>query len=1584
MSDRDYLNSADSIQEDSCNDTIDNEHCVSNTSSNTFKEEIIPVAKMENPLVPTCLTESSLPKNWTQVRKLKEQRQLLHQQLFAKKLDVTKTSENESYKKIEARFDDKSDLSASDSSDDGNLVIVESDTSGANDSSNEKEKSTELSIDSKQIKESSVNDNSMSTEMTLKDRLALHHDDIPYSSEDSDIENHDCSDLCLLTPSKINDALHVAIASVNDDVCKKQKKKRIKEVLNKLKMKAEYSVTSAYPGSAAYTISKPLNSLPISTCGCSFNQSNGILPQNVNVTTSRDITQPSFHDQVKYVGLPFHECLSRPKMHTGFTGSGQNNPELLGQNLSLNIEISGDIPTAVGDGRANKGDEDSFDYTNIAFQKLMAERRLKTSNKTNDKSLVENKKDDTSDKCSQGLKLIRRESLSGTTIVEFKDTFKDANNLDDANKLEECNIRSIGLFDRMKEIRLANQMMLKAQHVVAKEKKHLHELKRECLEMGGDDVSPSLSPLSSSPVYINVEYHDDVSSENTFHLDSRQRGTKRKISMLDRTLSKDSSKQGSETCYDKHPSNKNKVEKENLSNSYKQSDELENSQLAVSPRMFRKRVGNKRPSDAKSRKIMLEKNVIYRSEAVNKTPNSVAKTAGNTCIVSSQSLLKKHLCQKDKFPDLAQVSASKCYAAAPQLSISAPISNLGNTADRDILASGNETLSNVPLGKVHPPILHHTLPVEITKSTDSRFIRIPTFVSHNNNINDPSKTVIMPIGCVKDEGTNQVYPTYQYNGFTFALINNKMYHIRMNSPSCYQGTTVGARLSLGMPNALSAPVILPSKPNQVPILDPNVKRSLINIKPRFEVKDSMHTSLRDSVHLVGSGHSVPYRFPVNLISSSSASQTVNLAIAPKTGNSVSETLQVQPGQGMVLSGGNHSNVIVTAPGNRAVAPKVQMQSQSIPISKLTSLVSKGAASTVQPVFRQANQQICSANSTAVQSRSCDKTLVKVTSSDQLCKVRPGKTKEVTLKLDKSQKEHINEAHNCKILESCEKRTSGSQNRCPSDFDSLNINIANAQKSLRSEFQTIANDIKNSSQNEQVSRKRKRRCKLVEGDESLVTAQSSSNGRSIESSVMKHKRKRKGTPAKKISRQESTCDVNTSESQTEEPKLLLREWLEEQEESRQKSMNNKEDMINNERVETPIPFVNYPARIVSKHDNKDGSKTVSIIGTPNSQKDRHGCSDTSLDEEKMAKMIQFADEFEMELKKKAGVGTSVKKGLKFKKRKYIDSRQFPTSENLASVSTNIKTEIPTKIALENEEVVKDKENSSDMIEMENAESPCAVLENKPPQPSQAKQHTSSRNIFDAMEVTGIKQCENSDKDTEVEDQYDSSDLESYEQFLVNKVKNSIKRKSQLIESYYTAEGLRERNPSNHNTIPMQSFDKTDASFTSKVFDKLRVTPVVREKEVQKGSDLNDPIENQCSVINHSKVILHANEPNVVCDSVCETSSSNAEKTIDSIHKIKMEKDVEEVEDQAGTGCVSCPKDMLEKTVPSDHEKRLDVTNCNNLANEHFRFDETIKHDSQTDKYCRADDVFNRRNSCPCYTEKMFTKTKLVILKGKSIE
>ncbi|KAL4235059.1 hypothetical protein ACF0H5_006697 [Mactra antiquata] len=1491
----------DSLSEDDCNP--ENENLISNsknnnaTSNDNFENTQVMDGTNLKPVVDTeSASETSFPKNWSNVRKLKEQRELLHQKLFANSLKLNVPHKNDCHgndKRDELVTKDVSDgdffdseMSDTESCESENLVIDETCTSGSKDSLNKNEIKGHRN-DKKNRKRTKYTNNgchgdAKECEGNRKKRFKRCELEMDCLSEDDNANSHDCSDLCLLTPAKINDALHVAIASVNNDVGKKQTKAKMKNVLSSLKIKSEFNDTTALSEPASYTISKPCVNLP-EVSGDSFENLVNERYESVDSDYNDEITANpnhcSYNENWRYFGVPYNSFTSNQLNHTNDESENGQHRSCDKQKAKRSRKLSG-TPSEFGDcGRHTIDSESNIDYTNIAFQKLMAERRVAV-NSESENDLHEKK---TQDSTYKDLKMIRSASETGTTLVDFQEVHKHHNTNDRKRK----NIKD--LYHRAKEVREAEKSKLALELELLKLKNHAMNLTHGLRGQKSNCLRPAKT--SNSSLQKTVTSVKDAGKKSETSAKNSEIITTKSASenVIPAVITKRLSTEGN---YLKH---------------------LNSTTLACTA------VAN---------------NNICKSTKVNNLPTSCVNTesdqglcanilmsgksklngSSTRSIISSQSLLKKHLSHKDKILNPTSViTDANCY----QLPVSTVASVSALPISTNYMVS-EYRVQNINSKKVQPTAANSLSSCTTNTSSVSSIQGLTPIVFDKNNVDD----LLNP--AMKQCGTNKQLPAYNCNGSPFFAMNNRLYLIRSSTPSTGPATTGGISMVTSCP--VSAPVLS----TVVPVFDPNLGTTYVNILPRVVSKDSS-PNLSHGVRLVTSIQSFVQKIPISRYSLASNNKAVNYVLVPTCGQSATHKQKIQGVQ--VVSSGSKSNFVVNANGtNSSVSQRFPY-----PVQLHYVGIHDEQGRNVQSVLQKASHHVNVTNSTTtVQSKPTCRTSVVTTSSSHFTKSKSDhdsvvKTSEVnSLNIQNTEKQRnlVSETSTSHTIDLNSVVTATEK----SGFHNL---VANSKEPISSEATTVESG--KLIENGQVVRKRKRKHSEAVGDD-LLNDQTQFG----KCDISKHKRKRKDKHVKKANEVEKVCNDKLPETDKVEETKLLNEWMAEQEEiKKRKSVSEDEDQ-HDERVETPVPFVNYPARIVSKECSEDGTKIASIVGTP-----KHGNSstDTSLNEEKMIKLLTFADEYEMEQKQKGA--SAVKRKGKFKRR-MKNSRNYSqtcmSDDNLQESYTKSTNVIDTESEGDNSVKKRLSDHFQSDIEKEASSSKRNVTHTDP----ESVQHDNDRNIFNTFDIIEPKETENTEiKEPSIDDCYDSSDAENYEKFILNKARNSMKRKSQLIESYYTAERLQEQ--TFNNMVPSSS----------------------------KDNDLND------------------SEPYIVDRNAC-ISSQSAEPEYSS-------------EMNAHNVCVDIPGNcgmltLLTKTSPQElslapnfvssvtapplaSSYLLNATNRKNLYGLNFNSGRRQVTHTVNSGCVHHHGMFRHTSeavigpkSFPCYRE-MFIKTKLIILKGE---
>lgn len=1376
-----------------------------------------------------CLTAVSMPKNWSQVERLKQQRLILHQQLFSQKPNAeeelkhlktvkghiqiksdtlekgndnllfaqTQSLDSLNLYKNSTLYDDEIDTCSSDDDDMPRLQIAESSTSSESNSLN-----CMVSQGTVYSDNISVSNGMGQTENTYIKEPDLWPDNIKTELQSPCEEDENCSDsqksmngsdLCDLTASKINEALHNAIASVN--VGKKQEKMRIKQVLEGLKMKAEEKESD----NLGYRISKA--SATAARPSTSSTGQSGASDKHVKEIKSesglelqKDTSNIAVLNPTRYVGLP------------------------------INV-----------DNVLKK-----FDYKNIALQKYLAEKRVKEHGA----DIVTENGEDSSTKIQENASLDEKPvklkmscSTESTKMENGQDIQSKKNQLNknistQRRQLEVerelCQIKhelyqkqlQVGpkSHDLKERILLAKQKMIKAKEKMLEAEMKLNEHKRKMVEKG--------MPLSIFPF---LPYHFIGDSCNEDVTDSEDELCKTDIKSIPIETDLPTCRKESQMPVDKKgvkssgelPSVNDKV------------NDIES--RAISDQEIKLKTT---ASQRKTQKSLENKPTLKMSKSTLPIENIDLPVNGISRKINVKSKAKKSV-KRGKSTKTKCITESKKSNISPRIS---PVQTIVKTAG--ILNSKDSALNGIarysPVRKNNSPCqsaLGEVSPQSNMQQSHTRSLQLVT----TDGVQEPSlkcghsgqtssTEVILPSGFVKDEATNRTFHTYHFNGHTFVMIDNRLYQIHLKNNDGKTKSVIGTLI----PTTASAMTQLKNI-NTVSLQNSAFASVTTTTCPTPLVHNCTSANAKATKT---SQNLITYRFPVKMIPSASQTrQPLNLLIittAPACAATQSTQAIKKPLMNVV--GGNNnvraqsqrtfgqnttsvvsSNCYQDANTVRLrVAPSHQSVFQPCSVGNFTTPACSKTTSTpltlTQPVISQSvNQKTLHVNPAKFQQVNTSRSLSKNKTLVMMNTVPVNSASEVTTQKVNENKQHAGELTPSEEYRNSAKINTGlttsenqvtnkltfilpksgpsdmhvvdtSQKVVSSDSDKLSEQNMNANVSTVSECNSekmlaeLPTSTKFESSKENISKKILNKDDSGQGSPAKICS-------SMDSFICTAKRKRKGTPVKKTS--DKNIPLSFQSQKTMDSPLLpqstskekCQENLCNQKGKIEKKVDRNAEMLP-DKVCSQVPFLDYSARIVASNKTGSSSKMKEIVPSPKDKCKHELNSYNSLNEEKMVKMISFANQLEAAKKNESVIEKSERKEA-FKKR-HIDSK---SPEGVYKKSKGNGTEKSIEVRnISLGEGQKAEINPLKSLHL------ADDIENK-------SQHVAvhdsiSRNMFDKFEeIVSPKHNFINESSKELSDSYDSSDMENYEKVVSDQKQNTaiMKPKSQLIESYYTSQG-----------------------------------------------------------------------------------------------------------------------------------------------------------------------------------------------------
>ncbi|XP_053402794.1 uncharacterized protein LOC123548860 [Mercenaria mercenaria] len=728
---------------------------------------------------------------------------------------------------------------------------------------------------------------------------------------------------------------------------------------------------------------------------------------------------------------------------------------------------------------------------------------------------------------------------------------------------------------------------------------------------------------------------------------------------------------------------------------------------------------------------------------------------------------------------------------------------------------------------------------------------------------------ILPSGFVKDESTNQMFHTYRFNGHTFAMIDNKLYQIHLKSSDGKTKTVIGAMIpttaSASTANARPGMVNAEITKNSSAVFSSTTAYSTISSVGSV----SSNTTVGTAAKVLQKP--VTYRFPVNILPSSKPNQSLSLLlISTSPSSAATQSTQME----ITMSEPSYNRLWdrkVTSPGfvsglgtNMVKLPVTFTHTAGFQVGNSTSIpLAVGSLSVTQPVVQRnlpkspvRNHQVNTCgqltNYRAISPRTAKSLLtnktyvITNTSPVHSAKVNVQSPTSIeycgSVVLSSASNKKLSDTQiqqNFRIVER-QVNVLNSKSEGESALVSVPSTVASHElgnsgpslkvhaiiasnneikqgKTIHLESDTIAEKPGNEISHHNVSVRDSSRYALRPKSPAKICS-------SMDSFIYTAKRKRKGTPLKKAQIEHSSMQPQLQKTGDSLSLVKTSEYLEEKSQDHTALADNSKTF--HEKITEPVPFLDYPARIVSTGKSGCSKKLSEIVASPKDKVKSGQNSDTSLGEEKIAEMISFANMLE-KINEKGAVNKQPKRKKLFKRRRTDDVKvQEKDSHDISSTDSehgtdkivdiveNVKQQdTAIDIVTLNQDEEEKPENKSDFIEGGEEQPATSVSMNK-----DIEQHK-DKNMFNELELLVSKQNSLSESCNESNDSYDSSDLETYEKFVSNRKATSdiMKPKSQLIESYYTSQGMKEMKRC--NLEPKHSFPVAGTYVTSENSPKI---------------------------------------------------------------------------------------------------------------------------------------------------------------------
>ncbi|XP_060591554.1 uncharacterized protein LOC132746434 [Ruditapes philippinarum] len=1504
-----------------------------------------------------CLTAVSMPRNWSQVERLKQQRLLLHQQLFSQKLIVKndenfsemleenagkedkngnliklggitdvinddsfqdlktgQSFENHSVYNAKNGFDDETD-----SSDSGDFIprlrIAESCTVVENKSGVISNTDTQVDLDEDVIGKSE--EMNLDREKNCSEHVTIEGELDENESSQNSLNN---SDLCDISASKINEALFNTICSVSEN--KKQKEYRIKEVLNSLKIQAE--VKEYEHEQLGYKIEKPLPNAPKmpSNLGCvsvmSNNNCSAIkhFPDSILKVVKSSSNMGNL-SPTQYVGLPVDvESISR--QYSTCT-------ERLDNLSSTGMKQK---KTTIIDYGSTDATIKEPDYRNIALQKMLALKRLGVMEEQGQKDIHKKSVASINQSYNGSSQKLQSQTKNVHTVEkqensEHFDLVKQVSSIPKKRKLsleekELCMLKQEVLSKRMQTHKL-DSCEIKKQMLNAEQK--MFEAKQKVLQAELKISEHKLKMAEQGYFFPRRRFYQRYCLSSGLAIDDSTDTDEELIDNERRNSESRMSSHGSESAAkDKNPQEK-KILLRNSEEAHETKNSKEKIKTAIKNKISQFKVMSANKNEANETKNQLDQPITENKDesGQKKLENDqldkfkiVTKMQPDFIIQNGakhkRSCLKS--CTSSKTKAGESNSSRTISPVQPEInvprdveikSVTASVSPTMKITDsqpnqQGIFFALNSSVNNrssvnnqLHLSRVsvtsHAKTLVLPTSAVLQNALKNQTAIMPGIQRQSQNANQSrhTDTLILPSGYVRDESSNQIFHTYHFNGQTFAMIDNKLYQIHLKSTDGKTKTVIGAlipttaskspvsaraglaatEITRNLANVYNRNTTLPKNVIQALIpTNTSVQASQKPIVCRFPVYSVpsagqpnkplnlliAHTSPNDTVtqstqvirqplmHAFGSNNTV--RAHLQQVLGQKAYTTSPMVVNPQKFGRDSIRCPVTLTQTTAFQYGNHSFPKTSIPQDNKKQQKSPIESNYVrptnPFINHQTISPRTAKSLLtNKTYVVVNTSPEKISQLSVQSKRkieyCGSVILSSASNSSVfaSQVTPNSTsidKHVTVSISKSAEP--------KAVSTLSTVTFTEQNGSGQGLND-SASEGSDSKTKQGELTKAVNEttvVEPSKENCHRGVSSQGYTNYVLRSQSPATICSS-----MDSFIYTSKRKRKGTPLKTVFDENSSLppkvqkvDENLHSLKTKEIEkdicLISEKGVSEE----------KSDKLNNEKITEPVPFLDYPARIVST--NKSGGKTKLIVASPKDTVKSGQSSDTSLDEEKIAKMISFANQLEEKSNEKEPGSKKIKRKRLLKKRVSEDVQEMCSKENSTTDSEH-----------ESEKSFNKTENQkADKIETLNHDIEPKQSKDEANLPGDSEHAVSiveknqkiggghkDRNMFDELEQFVSKQSLMSESCNESSSSYDSSDLETYEKFVSKRKMSDVRKpKSQFMESYFTNQGMKELKSGN-----MESNNSTTGfSITSKSNLKEMDLKIVPQRNTPKEVEM----------------------------------------------------------------------------------------------------------------------------------------------------